>query len=75
MCKSVWQLDYTDGSRSDVPGIWDSLAQHYLDQGWYMLEWGLSQMSATSEVCSLMCECGEGECGRGWVGGEGGNTF
>lgn len=71
MCETVWQLDYTDGSGSDVSGIWNSLAQHYLDQGWYMFERGICQLSATSEVCSLMCECWEGEGGMGCVGGGG----
>ena len=71
MCNTVCQLDYTDGSGSGVPVIWDSLAQHYLDQGRYVFERGLCLLSAASEVCSLMCECGEGEGGRGWVGGEG----
>ena len=75
VCETVWQLDYTDGDGSGVPGIWNFLPPHYLDQVWCTLERGLCQLSATSEVCSLMCECGEGEGGRRWLGGEGGNTF
>jgi len=72
VCETVWQLDYTDGDGCSVPRIRNSLPPHYLDHGWCTLERGLCQLSAISEVCSLMCKCGDEEGGRGLPGGEGG---